>query len=93
MMKRNVSDILADVFIYLFIGILSLVCLIPFIHVLSMSISGNGAVMANQVFLIPKDLNFEAYKTVFGESAMMRSRWFSVFITVAFTALGMFLTI
>ncbi|MGN0107356.1 MAG: carbohydrate ABC transporter permease [Hominilimicola sp.] len=93
MMKRSKSDILADVFIYLFIGILSLVCLIPFIHVLSVSISGNGAVMANQVFLIPKDLNFEAYKTVFGDSAMMRSLWFSVFITVAFTVLGMFLTI
>ena len=93
MMKRNKSDIIADVFIYMFIGILSLVCLIPFIHVLSVSISGNGAVMANQVFLIPKDLNFEAYKTVFGDSAMMRSLWFSVFITVAFTVLGMFLTI
>lgn len=93
MIKRNVSDVLTDVLIYLFIGILSLICLIPFVHVLSVSISGNGAVMSNEVFLIPKDFNLEAYKTVFGDSAMMRSLWFSVFITVAFTALGMFLTI
>lgn len=92
-MKRSISDILADVFIYLFIGILSLICLIPFIHVLSVSISGNGAVMSNEVFLIPKDLNLDAYKTVLGDSSMMRSLWFSVFITVAFTVLGMFLTI
>ncbi len=92
MIKRNVSDVLTDILIYLFIGILSLICLIPFVHVLSVSISGNGAVMSNEVFLIPKDFNLEAYKTVFGDSAMMRSLWFSVFITVAFTALGMFLT-
>lgn len=93
MMKRSVSDILADVFIYAFIGILSLVCLIPFIHVAAVSVSGNSAVIANSVFLIPKGLNIDAYKTVFGDSAMMRSLVFSVFITVAFTALGMFLTI
>ena len=81
------------VFIYVFMAVLSLLCLIPFIHVLSVSISGNGAVMSNQVFLIPKDVNLDAYKTVFGDATMMRSLWFTVFVTVAFTALGMFLTI
>lgn len=93
MKVRKKSDIVADILIYAFIGILSLICLIPFVHVLAVSISGNGAVMSNEVFLIPKDLNLEAYKTVFGDSAMMHSLWYSVFITVAFTALGMFLTI
>lgn len=92
-MKRNVSDILADVFIYAFVGILSVICLIPFIHVMAVSLSGNSAVIANNVFLIPKGLNIDAYKTVFGDSAMMRSLLLSVFVTVAFTALGMFLTI
>ena len=91
-MKRKATDVLADVFIYVFMAVLSLLCLIPFIHVLSVSISGNGAVMSNQVFLIPKDVNLDAYKTVFGDSTMMRSLWFTVFVTVAFTALGMFLT-
>lgn len=93
MMKRSIGDVLTDVFIYLLIGILSLICLIPFIHVLSMSISSNSAVISNEVFLIPKGLNLDAYKTVFGDAAMMRSLWLSVFVTVAFTALGMFLTI
>ena len=91
-MKRKATDVLADVFIYVFMAVLSLLCLIPFIHVLSVSISGNGAVMSNQVFLIPKDVNLDAYKTVFGDATMMRSLWFTLFVTVAFTALGMFLT-
>lgn len=42
-MKRKATDVLADVFIYVFMAVLSLLCLIPFIHVLSVSISGNGA--------------------------------------------------
>ena len=92
-MKRKVSDICIDSLIYVFIGVLSLVCLIPFIHVAAMSVSGNAAVMANQVFLIPKGFNVDAYKTVYNDASMMRSLWFSVWITIAFTALGMFLTI
>lgn len=92
-MKRKASDTAVDVIIYIFIGILSLICLIPFIHVAAMSLSGDAAVMANQVFLIPKGINVDAYKTVLGDPAMMHSLWFSVWITIAFTALGMFLTI
>ena len=92
-MKRKASDVCIDSLMYILIGVLSLICLIPFIHVLSMSISGNASVMANKVFLLPKELNFDAYKTVLGDSSMMRSLLFSVWITVAFTALGMFLTI
>lgn len=92
-MKRKASDAAVDAIIYIFIGILSLICLIPFIHVAAMSLSGDAAVMANQVFLIPKGINADAYKTVLGDPAMMHSLWFSVWITIAFTALGMFLTI
>lgn len=92
-MKRKASDTAVDVIIYIFIGILSLICLIPFIHVAAMSLSSDAAVMANQVFLIPKGVNVNAYKTVLGDPAMMHSLWFSVWITIAFTALGMFLTI
>lgn len=92
-MKRKASDTAVDVIIYIFIGILSLICLIPFIHVAAMSLSSDAAVMVNQVFLIPKGINADAYKTVLGDPAMMHSLWFSVWITIAFTALGMFLTI
>ena len=84
-MKRKATDVLADVFIYVFMAVLSLLCLIPFIHVLSVSISGNGAVMSNQVFLIPKDINIDAYKTVFGDATMMRSLWFTVFVQLFFS--------
>ena len=91
--KKSAGDIIADVLIYLFIGVLACICIIPFIHVLAVSISGDAQVYANNVWLIPKDININAYKVVINDASMMRSLWYTVFITVLFTALGMFLTI
>lgn len=91
--KRSAFDILADILIYIFVGILALICIIPFIHVAAKSLSSDAAVYANDVFLIPKGVNVNAYKTVFGDKSMMTSLWFTVFLTVAFTLLGMIVTI
>lgn len=91
--KKSKADILADVFIYAFIAALSIICLIPFIHVAATSISSDAAVYANKVWLIPKDITLTAYKTVMGDASMMRSLGYTVVLTVLFTALGMFLTI
>jgi len=91
--KKSGGDIFVDVLIYLFIGVLACICIIPFIHVLAVSISGDAQVYANNVWLIPKEVNFNAYGKVLGDASMMRSLWYTVLITVLFTALGMFLTI
>ena len=74
-------------------GLLSLICIIPFIHVLAVSISGDSEVYANNVWLIPKDINLNAYKVVVKDPSMMHSLVYTVIVTVLFTALGMFLTI
>ncbi len=91
--KKRVSDYIIDVFIYLLIAALALICLIPFIHVLAMSLSSSAKVNENSVWLIPKEFTADAYKTVIGDEVTMHSLWFTVLITVMFTALGMFLTI
>ena len=92
-MKKSAGDIIADVIIYIIVGALALICIIPFIHVLAVSISGDAQVYANNVWLIPKDINLNAYKVVINDPSMMRSLVYTVIITVLFTALGMFLTI
>lgn len=91
--KKSKADILADILIYALIAALSIICLIPFIHVAAMSISSDASVYANKVWLIPKDITPNAYKTVLGDPSMMRSLGYTVIITALFTALGMFLTI
>lgn len=91
--KKSPADIIADVLIYALIAALSIICLVPFIHVAAMSISSDAAVYANKVWLIPQDITLNAYKTVIGDSSMMRSLGYTVILTALFTALGMFLTI
>lgn len=91
--KKSTADKVADVLIYIFIALLALICIIPFIHVLAISISGNAAVYANKVFLIPKDLTLSAYRSVLGDEAMVHSLWYTAVITVIFTVLGMLVTV
>lgn len=79
----------ADYIMAVFISILCLTCILPFIHLAAKSISGNSAVMAKEVLFIPKDITFEAYKAVFGDKSLMHSLVYSVLVTVIFTVLGM----
>ncbi len=91
--RKSPLDIVADILIYAFIALVAIICIIPFIHVAAMSISGDADVYANNVFLIPKHVNLNAYKTVLGDPSMMRSLIFTVILTVVFTVLGMMVTI
>ena len=91
--KRGAVYNIVKVAIYVFIALLSLLCIIPFIHVISVSISGNEAVLSNQVWFLPKQITFQAYQTVLGDSTMMYSFWYTVVITVLFTVLGLALTV
>lgn len=71
------------------IVLLCATCVLPFIHVMAKSISGNTAVMAKAVYFWPKDITFDAFKRVFGDDSMTYSMIFSVIVTLIFTVLGM----
>ena len=67
-------------------------CLFPFIHVFSVSVSKEAYVVANKIVLFPKGFNWSAYKKIFADASILHSMWITIFITVVFTAIGMFLT-
>jgi len=88
--SRAISKVhLSDVLIVLFISILCLTCILPFWHVLVKSISSSSAVMRKEVFFWPKEITLEAFTKVFKDGSMLHSMWYSVVVTVIFTALGM----
>ncbi|NLX76244.1 MAG: carbohydrate ABC transporter permease [Clostridiaceae bacterium] len=91
--KSKAIDLAADIFIYITVALLSILCVLPFIHVIAKSLSSDAKVTSQLVYLIPKDFNLKAYKSVFGDPSMIRSLWQTIKVTVLFTALGMFLTI
>ena len=83
----------SDLLIAFVILILSLTCVLPFVHVASKSVSSNTAVMAKEVYLLPKGINFDAYGSIFRDGQLTYSMLYTIVVTVLFTAIGMLLTI
>jgi putative aldouronate transport system permease protein len=80
---------LSDFLIMLFLVILCLTCILPFLHLLAKSISGETYVVAKQVYFWPKGINFEAYKSVWQDGKLVHSFGYTVIMTAIFTVLGM----
>ncbi len=63
--RKTSSQKWMDFLIYTIVLIASVCTVLPFIYILSMSISDPQAVMQGEVFLIPKGFSLEAYKRIF----------------------------
>lgn len=77
----------------LLVILFSCLCLAPFLHVLAVSLSSNNPIMSGKVLLWPVDLNFEAYKRVFGDDSMVRSMGYTIMLTLLYTVHCMVMTI
>ena len=91
--RQSAGSHIFDIIIHLILVIVSLLCLLPFLHVAAMSLSSNGAVISQRVFFWPVEFSVEGYKMVVQDPSMMRSLGITVLVTVGFTALGMLLSI
>lgn len=88
--KKNLA---VDIFFYILLGLIAAICLFPFIHVFSKSISEESYVIANKVVLLPKGFSLNAYQKIFADASIIRSMFVTVVVTISFTAIGMFLTV
>ncbi len=80
---------ISDAIMMIIITLLCLTCIIPFIHLAAKSVSEDAAVVAKQVFLLPKGFSLEAYRSIFVDGGLTYSMIYSVFVTLLFTLLGM----
>ncbi len=62
--KRSLSRRTFIVFNYVFCIIVGLICVIPMIHILALSLSSYGPVIMGKVTLWPKELTFDNYTVV-----------------------------
>ena len=92
-MKRSKKDRAFDILFSVILLLVALMCLFPFIHVFSKSISEESYVIANIVVLLPKGFSLNAYQKIFADSSILRSMWVTIVVTVTFTVIGMLLTI
>ncbi len=77
------------IFIYAVVLLSVIICIVPLIHLVALSMSGREAVLAHKVFLWPVDLDFNAYISVFMDTGMQTALVFSVLLTVTYTVFAM----
>nr|WP_197997932.1 MULTISPECIES: carbohydrate ABC transporter permease [Paenibacillus] len=73
----------------IFIAAVSILCILPLVHILAVSFSGKAAASANLVTLWPIDFTVDAYTKTFGNSNFLSALWISVQRTVLGTLLSM----
>jgi len=84
---------LPQVILSAIIVLVSLTCLLPFVNMLAISLSSKSAILRGDVGFWPVEMEFTAYKAIFADASMIRSLFFTVGITVAYTALAMVMTV
>lgn len=87
------KDVVAlNIITYTFTGLMALICLVPFLMIISGSFSSEAAITQNGFSLLPQDFSLEAYKTVFKEPlVVVKAYAVTIGLTAVGTALGLLL--
>jgi putative aldouronate transport system permease protein len=92
--RRNIdfSTIIVRIIGYGFIGLFALCCLLPFVLIVSSSLSSERAIMESGFALWPKEFSTFAYEIVFrNPKLVIGSYMVTMGITIVGTALGLFI--
>lgn len=77
----------------IFLIIMTLICVLPFIHLIALSLSSELATSAGEVGLLPKDFSLEAYKFLLQKKDFFRAMGVSVIRVILGTLISMTLVI
>lgn len=92
-MKTEKSTIAFNAIGYAILSILSILCLVPFLVIITGSLSSETDIIASGFQLIPKHFSLDAYRAMFTNPAQIYQAYkVSILVTVAGTAVGLFLT-
>ncbi len=80
--KLEISELIFKILSYLLLTIFALMCLYPFVYAVSASISGRHAVEYSEVILLPKDVQFEAFASMFQNNMFWNSYSNTLFLTL-----------
>ena len=92
--NKTVSYRIFLLFDYILLGAISLVCLLPVLHVAFASFSDPAWVMNQSgLILFPHGLNIDGYKLVFSNNQLMQGYANTIFYVLTATLLGLLITV
>ncbi len=88
--KTGTDVAILNTIAYGFLGLIALMCLIPFIMIISGSFSSEEAIIQNGFSMLPQDFSLEAYKTVFKDPLVVyRAYATTIVLTIMGTVIGL----
>lgn len=91
--KLEISELIFKILSYLFLTIFAICCVYPFLYAISAAISGREAVEYGQIVLFPKDIQFEAFESMFTNNMFWNSYTNTLFLTFYGTLWAMLVAI
>ena len=89
---KSRADRIGDWVFVIICVIVSLICVIPMINLLAKSLSHTDYLIRNEIYLLPKGLNFDAYATVLKDPKYIRAFFWTVFLTFVCTITSLTMT-
>jgi len=93
MKKASLSRRIFLIFNYLLMAIVCLSCVLPFVHLLAVSLSGRAAVAAGKVSFLPVDFTLSSYEYALKKGDFMRSLLNSLIRTFLGTSVNLLLMV
>jgi len=91
--KKSLGDRLYIGLSYAVTIFVLIITLYPFVYVLSMSFSSPNNVITQSVWLLPKGFSVSSYKVIFGDKAVWRSYYNTIWYVVVGTSINVVMTI
>ena len=91
--KLEISELIFKIISYTLLTAFAIACLYPFIYTISSSISGEAEVRYSKIVLLPKNIQFEAFKKMFNDNIFWNAYANTLFLTFYGTIWELFLSI
>ena len=92
MKVKSTSHKLGDYVFVLICVIVSIICIVPMLNLLAKSLSATQYLIRNEVYLLPKGFNLDAYATVLKDIKYIRAFGWTVLLTVVCTVVSLVMT-
>ncbi|CAN7463406.1 carbohydrate ABC transporter permease [Paenibacillus sp. LjRoot56] len=90
---RSVSGTIFDISNFIFLGIIGIVAILPFLYVIAGSFASDAELTKRAVFLIPETFTLTAYKFIFSTDTIVKSIGVSLYVMVVGTIVNLFFTV
>ena len=92
MKVKSTSHKLGDYVFVLICVIVSIICIAPMLNLLAKSLSATQYLIKNEVYLLPKGFNLDAYATVLKDIKYIRAFGWTVLLTAVCTVVSLVMT-